>query len=853
MHSLKFFGGASIEGEDGPLGGPAARRHRLALLALLAATHPGSLSRDKLVGLLWPKSTSDHARNLLNQAVHAVRKALGPGAIVSAGDELRLAAGAVRCDIVMFREALAAGDPARAVALYSGCFLDGFFLSSAPEFDFWVEQEREGFARAYAQQLEQLAGIAQARSDLAGAVEWWSRLCAQVPHSSRAVLRLMHALEAVGDRAGAIRQAGVHRALLEQEFGADPDPEIVSLAERLRKATVNVPAAAGPVAASTPADTGAAEPDHGHGDDVSLEPMRTASESPVPTAPVRRVAWRAVALAITVIMGTTAFLASIWLREANPQPGAAAEAGVASRRSIAVLPFENLSGNEDDATFASGIHTDLITALSGVSTLTVISRGSVLPYSDRSKPLPQIGAELDVDVLLEGSVRKEGESVRINVQLSDARTGQVLWGNGYERELTIGNIFALQREITERIAASLQVSLVAAERERIGRPPTESLTAYQYYHESSAVLNDTRAANLESERLLRLALAVDSTFAPAWAFLAVNYSWRPLYLGFQATAWDSALVFVERALTADPNLAHGYAALAALTGHQGHLERSVRAARQALQRDPSSSFAMRRLAEAYRERGAFAEALHYHRASVRLSPHALTYRTWLGLTYQHIGERHIAERWYRGVLAVRPDYLSAHMHMAVLFLQVDEPDSAIHYAGRLAFAHPNDTHALMTAAMVGHFLRDPEKVKRHANRAVHLAAGAAVRSVQSTLATTLLAFVHLEAGDRVRADSLFHESLAFLESMIAQGTDAPRWPYEIALIHAARGDSEAAISWLQTAYDRGFRWAWMLEREPMLDPIRADPRFQGILVRMLADVETMQRRVEREDRTAGLR
>src|SRR5690606_24986031 len=139
MYFLKLLGGASLEGDAGPLTGPAVQRHRLALLALLAGARREGVSRDKLVAWLWPYSDAVRARGLLKQAVHAVRRALGPEAILSAGDELRLNDAIVASDVDAFEQAVAAGDPAAAVAAYAGPFLDGFFLGGSPEFERWTD------------------------------------------------------------------------------------------------------------------------------------------------------------------------------------------------------------------------------------------------------------------------------------------------------------------------------------------------------------------------------------------------------------------------------------------------------------------------------------------------------------------------------------------------------------------------------------------------------------------------------------------------------------------------------------------------------------------------------------------
>ena len=246
MRVLKLFGGLSIDGEEGVLTGAGAQRRRLALLALLAGSHPHAISRDKLIGYLWPEREEDHARNLLNQAVHALRRVLGAEAVVSRGQDLWLNPAAVSSDVAEFERAFAAGELERAVGLYAGPFLDGFFLHGAPEFESWVEAERDRLHRTYLDGLEELAERASARDDLDGAVGWGRRLSTLNPCNSRVTLRLMTALEASGDRAGALEQARLHARQLREKFGAEPDSAVVSFAERIRTGLEAHPAPAIP-------------------------------------------------------------------------------------------------------------------------------------------------------------------------------------------------------------------------------------------------------------------------------------------------------------------------------------------------------------------------------------------------------------------------------------------------------------------------------------------------------------------------------------------------------------------------------------------------------------------------------
>jgi DNA-binding SARP family transcriptional activator len=205
MFSLRLLGGTSLEGPAGAIRGPAAQRHRIALLALLATSR--ALSRDKLQAYLWPERDAGASRKLLNQATHHLRRALGEGAILSAGDALRLGTNGVECDVISFEARLAAGELNRAVDLYAGPFLDGFHLSGALEFERWVDGERQRLAGSYARALEGLAEEAEARGDPSSAVDWWTARAAHDPYDSRVAVSLMRALVASGNHAGALRRS----------------------------------------------------------------------------------------------------------------------------------------------------------------------------------------------------------------------------------------------------------------------------------------------------------------------------------------------------------------------------------------------------------------------------------------------------------------------------------------------------------------------------------------------------------------------------------------------------------------------------------------------------------------------
>lgn len=234
MADLRFLGGAVLEGGEGPLRGPASRRHPVATLALLATAPSRTLSRAKLVGLLWPDVDEATGRNRLTSCLYHLRRALGGSAIASVGDGLRLDRGEIDCDVWRFEDALADDDLAAAVRLYGGSFLDGFYLDDSSLFEERVDRERRRLQRSWRDAVETLATRAEARGDAGSAVRWWRERVAEDPFDSRAAARLIAALASAGRRGEALRAAETHSERLRDELGAEPDADFLALVARVR-------------------------------------------------------------------------------------------------------------------------------------------------------------------------------------------------------------------------------------------------------------------------------------------------------------------------------------------------------------------------------------------------------------------------------------------------------------------------------------------------------------------------------------------------------------------------------------------------------------------------------------------
>ena len=243
VYRLETFGGLTLAG-----GGPRSLSHqrlRLALLALLAAAGERGLSRDQIVGLLWPEAESSAARHSLEQLLHALRRSLGDS-VFTGVNPIALNGEVVVSDLAEFERAIQREDFAAAVALYRGPFLNGFYLDDAREFERWVETERARLAGRYLDALVRLAERGEQSGDHRAAVEWRKRVAETDPVSSRYALDYMRALAAAGDRGAALAHARVHESLIRQELETDPDPSIGAYVAALRAGSIEQNPAAAP-------------------------------------------------------------------------------------------------------------------------------------------------------------------------------------------------------------------------------------------------------------------------------------------------------------------------------------------------------------------------------------------------------------------------------------------------------------------------------------------------------------------------------------------------------------------------------------------------------------------------------
>jgi TolB-like protein/DNA-binding SARP family transcriptional activator len=760
-YRLRTFGTLALAGpEDDTLLGKHGHQHRrLALLSVLAAAGEQGRSRDQLLVLFWPDASQPHARHSLEQLLYAIRSSIDE-AVFAGVNPVRLNPDVVSSDVGDFQAALERGDLEGAVEEYRGPFLDGFYLGDAPEFEQWLDAERGRLERSYSGALERLAQISEAAQDHATTVRWWRKLAETDRVSSKNASGLIRALMNAGDHASALQHAERYEAVVEQELGTSVGPAVANLVAEVRAKTKTER-----VAGLKPPPLPPRQKPHG----VPVLADETIDQPPPPRNPRRRSA--SYVLGVLVIFAVIATAA--WLRtslgHSAPRPAPA--------RSIAVLPFANVSGEQHDAALVDGLAEELIAVLARIPNLRVIGSTSAFAFRNSNVGVRRIADSLGVSNILEGGVQRAGSRLRVTVRLVDARDGSTRWSEAYDRELK--DIFSVQSEIAGAVARELDLRLGKSALARIKRGSTRNVAAYELYlRGNDPVRFRTDSAARAALEYFRQAVALDSNYAAAYAGLAVMH---------------------KRVAEDDPELSR-----------PDRLALAEQAALKAIALDDSSGEAHEALGYVRRDNYQLAPAETEFKRAVALEPTNARFHEGLVQIYAMTQRPAKALVESRRALELDPLSPTANAEFANALLANDRCDEALAELEKLRSLRPPLNRAGLIAA------------ECYAQKQMWPEAIAEIQRITVNGTPRGQALFGYMLGRGGRTD----EARRILATMLDRSRRINGGAFEVALVYAGLGDNDQAFVWLDRAVDdRSLGFEWM---HPMVDDLRRDPRFEKI-------------------------
>ena len=484
---------------------------------------------------------------------------------------------------------------------------------------------------------------------------------------------------------------------------------------------------------------------------------------------------------------------------------------------------------------------DILTQLSKIGDLKVISRTSVMRYKNTENTIREIGEELGVASILEGSVRRSGDRVRIVGQLINAHNDEHIWAETYDRDMK--DIFAIQSEVAQRIALELKAKLSTEEKQRIEKPHTQNTDAYAYYLRGRDYYNHyVKEDNERAIELFKKALELDPTYALPYAGLADAYSQRVQRFSFPEYWADSSIELSKKAIAIDPNIAEPYKALGLAYSQRGWYRKALEQYYKAVALNPNYAPVVANLGFTNRELGNIKEALPWLRKSIALTPGRASYYYELAMLYLAVASDSTAEHWFRKALELQPELSYAHVELSKMYLMQEKPELARAQLGTVLQKFSDDNYVLTAAGYVELFSGNYQLARKYFEEAMAASSFETGPSVQ-------LAYTFLKTGRREEGLDMINRSITVTQKYLSEGNEDYSLPYVMTSIKAIQGKNEEADMWLQRAIDGGWvRYRFTL-LDPMLENLRTDERFHEIIGKLKIRVDEQREWVEGQTKT----
>jgi serine/threonine protein kinase len=497
-------------------------------------------------------------------------------------------------------------------------------------------------------------------------------------------------------------------------------------------------------------------------------------------------------------------------------------------RILAVRAFKNLSSDPAQEYFSGGLTEEVRSRLSKISSIRLLSRSAVDAYGDGE--IKKMAAELKAGHLVEGTVRADKNRVRIAVHLIDTATLQTVWSEQFDRALN--DILSVQNEVALRMTEALQAAVRPEERQRVERRPTQNAAAYDLYLQGLKFTRRGRDSIARAISLFKQAVELDPKFADAMGEISYN-----LIFANDPRRLPEAIDWAEKAIAADAESASGHEALAMAYASKGWITKSRVSFRRAIELDPNKTSALNNFSITQAQLAQFDDSLRLARQALARNPNSASTYYHIAVPLQFIASDNEFQRWMEIWKPRFPRFHRVFVMQSNRDIAQGKKKEVLAAARKLADSNSGNIELETLVADLAMSCDEPDAE----DLLLKLSAGNLdTNYLQYMLLPesprVRLAWYARKRGDRVRAEKLLTDAERLAMEHWRGGVEAPSLPVELSAIHSMRGNIQEAVTWMNRAYDLGWRERYQRTVDPMLAEAARDPQFQQITQRMEEDL-----------------
>ncbi|MCB0749321.1 MAG: tetratricopeptide repeat protein [Ignavibacteriae bacterium] len=498
---------------------------------------------------------------------------------------------------------------------------------------------------------------------------------------------------------------------------------------------------------------------------------------------------------------------------------------------VAVLPFSNITASKEDEYFCDGITEDILTQLSKIAELKVISRTSVIKYKNTDLSIKEIAEELGAGTILEGSIRRIANKVRITGQLINANDDEHLWAETYDRK--IDDIFEVQADIATRIAKELEAKLAPKEKLLIETKPTNNVEAYAYVLRGRELVEKlTNEDNEQGINYYKKALKLDPNYALAFACIASAYDQKVRRYFYSSDWQDSAMAYSKKALQIDKNLSEGHSSLAKSYEAKGDFNLAKYHYEEAIRLNPNSAASIYNLGVLYYNKGNLVEAYNLVSKSIVLKPNDIFGYIVIGGIYRKFGCDKLALKWFENALDIDPESRMVLLYAIENFILTKDFNNADKYFKRLISLFPNSVHTLFLGGKLELAKKNYTQSKKYFEQSFKLVNS----DYEYQYGYILLKLKQNKAGEEI----INKELNLYLEDEKEYPKNSQLNAKIIADIYSILDEKEKSLKWLNEAIDRGYTEYKEMIVYPYLENINETIEFKRTIGKMKIKIDSMK-------------